>query len=156
MRGPTPVPLAQRFYAKVAFDNPTRCWEWTAYRNNDGYGVISVGPRQLGLAHRVSFSLWHGRDPRPDAEIMHSCDRPACVNPYHLVEGTHQQNMRDCGAKGRIFAPPGERNPRAKLRDADIPIIRERALAGETSLSLALEYGVSEGLIQHVKKGRRR
>ncbi len=147
--------LAERFYAKVAVDHPSRCWEWTASRTKFGYGKFGLNGG-FCLAHRMAFNLWHSRQPAPGKVVMHSCDNPACVNVYHLIEGSQQQNMQDAGTKGRIFAPPGECNPKAKLLDADIPTIRRRALAGETSLALAQEYGVSEGLIQHVKKGRRR
>src|SRR5262245_28942349 len=33
--------------------------------------------------------------------ICHKCDRPACINPDHLFEGTPQDNVQDCIAKGR-------------------------------------------------------
>lgn len=33
---------------------------------------------------------------------MHLCDRPPCVNPVHLIEGTHYQNMMDSWEKGRL------------------------------------------------------
>lgn len=33
---------------------------------------------------------------------MHLCDRPPCVNPVHLEEATHLQNMMDSWEKGRL------------------------------------------------------
>lgn len=45
--------------------------------------------------------------------ILHSCDKPDCVNPYHLYLGTGVENMLDMVKKGR--AASGERNRNAKL-----------------------------------------
>ena len=33
--------------------------------------------------------------------ILHTCDNPRCINPNHLIQGTHQDNMQDKKLKGR-------------------------------------------------------
>src|SRR5262245_28628148 len=71
--------------------------------NNKGYGTVRYGGRSSGrlvLAHRVTYEHWHGPIPK-GLEVMHTCDRPACCNPNHLVLGTHAENMADMRRKGR-------------------------------------------------------
>ncbi|MFD1203494.1 HNH endonuclease [Leucobacter albus] len=55
------------------------------------------------LVHRVSLMLQLGRT--LEGDVMHHCDNPPCLRPNHLRESTHQENMLDAAAKGRMFAP---------------------------------------------------
>jgi len=36
-------------------------------------------------------------------EICHHCDRRGCINPDHLFQGTHSDNMKDARNKDRII-----------------------------------------------------
>ncbi len=91
--------LLERFYARtVKFD--TGCWIWVGSRGGTGgYGQIRVNGKLLG-AHRVSYELFKG-ELTPGMEVCHSCDKKFCVNPSHLWEGTHQENIIDSFKKGR-------------------------------------------------------
>ncbi len=76
------------------------CWEWSAASDEKGYGRIKVA-RYSYAAHRVAFALRFGRWPLASKMILHSCDNPKCVNPWHLREGTAAENQADIDARGR-------------------------------------------------------
>ena len=89
--------VAERFWSKV---NKTEgCWEWTAYRNDLGYGFISLNGK-AERSHRVSIFLSSGK--WPEKHVLHKCDNPPCVRPDHLYEGTDADNMADMKARGRF------------------------------------------------------
>lgn len=92
---------ACRFWDKVCFGQPDACWEWAgARKGSQGYGEFGVN-RMPATAHRVAWELTHG--PIPDGLfVLHRCDNPPCCNPAHLFLGTHQDNMADRDAKGRV------------------------------------------------------
>jgi hypothetical protein len=90
------VPVAMRFWPRVAFGDG--CWEWQGSRVSNGYGHINgIGN---GYAHRAAWELTYG--PIPDGlQVLHRCDNPPCVRLDHLFIGTTLDNMRDRDAKGR-------------------------------------------------------
>lgn len=94
----THPPAIRRFAEKVTFGSDDECWRWNG-ATIAGYGKFAS---EVGCyAHR--FAYWYFKD-RPLTEgmfVMHTCDNRWCVNPFHLVEGSHQDNMNDMVAKGR-------------------------------------------------------
>jgi len=76
------------------------CWEWAAYRDKDGYGVIRIG-KSKERAHRVSYVLASKNDIPPGLFVCHKCDYPPCVRPEHLFVGTPKDNTQDMQKKGR-------------------------------------------------------
>lgn len=86
---PKPAPdLVADFWCRVA---PTGfCWEWTATRSTEGYGVFTEGRKQF-RAHRRSYELLMG--PIPDGlHLDHLCRNRGCVNPDHLEPVTSKVN----------------------------------------------------------------
>lgn len=81
--------------------------------------------------------------------VMHSCDRPLCVNPAHLRLGTSAQNAADSARKAR--RPRGSRNPRAKLTEGQVLELRARHATGRiTQAQLAADYGISTALVSYI------
>lgn len=76
------------------------CWEWTKARGRKGYGQIKVDGR-LWITHRLSYLLFKG-NPKGKL-VMHTCDNPPCINPFHLRLGTGFDNQQDAARKGRIY-----------------------------------------------------
>ena len=149
--------FAARFWAKVDRRGPDECWEWTGYRHQFGYGLISrVGRHAMLTAHRVSWEMRFGT--AGDLHVCHRCDNPPCVNPAHLFLGTHQDNMKDMAAKGRASQPPvrrGSANNKAKLTEEMARQIRETYAAGGVSIrQLARQYGVTFAPVQMLIAGK--
>jgi hypothetical protein len=117
-----PMDLPVRFWPKVRKPKTDGCWQWTAYKNNKGYGVITVSGRQE-MAHRISWILVNGEIPH-GLFVLHACDNPECVNPNHLFLGTHADNMADMARKGRAASRPGEEAYSAKITFAMADEIR--------------------------------
>lgn len=84
--------LPERFWAKVAVD-PSGCWLWTATLNPDGYGRIRMTRRWAPLAHRALWETCIGPVQKP-RELDHLCRVRHCVNPDHLEEVDHPENVR--------------------------------------------------------------
>ena len=100
------------------------CWIWMGCFDKDGYGRIRKKySKSLIRAHRWSWELFNGKIPH-GLWVLHKCDTPSCVNPYHLFLGTHTDNMRDCAKKKR-FNQVGSNNRATHLTDEDIIKIRE-------------------------------
>lgn len=70
------------------------CWNWTGYCQVGGYGHYKKHKEKTWMAHRVLYYIFN-TDFDPDLDVCHSCDNPSCVNPFHLWQGTRQQNMMD-------------------------------------------------------------
>lgn len=62
-------------------------------RNKDK-GIMTPVPRVI-LKNKL------GREIQPGYFACHDCDTPRCVNPGHIYEGTHQDNMDDRRKRGR-------------------------------------------------------
>lgn len=66
------------------------CWEWTGYRDTQGYGGIWWDGRQW-KAHRFIYTRLVGAIP-VGLEPDHLCRNRGCVNPDHIELVTHQVN----------------------------------------------------------------
>lgn len=148
--GRTQPTLAERFWPQVQAVE-SGCWEWTGFRDRDGYGRIRTSRRDA--AHRAAWLLSHFVIPE-GMHVLHRCDNPPCVNPAHLFLGTQPVNVADMTAKGRAQKARGERNANAKLTEQDVRHIRAAVQAGASVRGLARELGVRHGAIQFIVSGK--
>jgi hypothetical protein len=94
----------ERFWSKVNLAGPlisgmeTRCWEWKATRNGDGYGSFWLLGSMRG-AHRVAYEL--EREPiAAGMTLDHLCRNRCCVNPAHLDPVPLRVNVLRGGGTG--------------------------------------------------------
>ncbi|HEX5017672.1 MAG TPA: HNH endonuclease [Actinomycetes bacterium] len=151
--------VVARFWAKVNKDGPVpahmphlgRCWVWTAAQNGHGYGQLTVKLIRKSpiKAHHMVLLLERGMD-IGGLYALHHCDNRLCVNPDHIFLGTHQDNMDDMVSKGRDRKALGELSSNAKLTAEDVAEIRRGRSSGETVVSLARRFSVSEVAIRDI------
>ena len=92
------------------------CWDWPAACLESGYGRFGLDSSTMVSAHIASYRIYHG--PTNGLNVLHSCDRPICVQPAHLHLGTQLDNVREMIERGRMVV--GEESHHAKLTEADI------------------------------------
>lgn len=137
------LPTRERFDLSYIPEPNSGCWLWLGtVVSRMGYGQFQIDG-QLHYAHRASWLL-HNGSISEGRFILHRCDNPSCVNPSHLFEGTHKDNMRDMALKGRAKVRRGEEGTLAKLTWADVNQIRE---SSRPQRALAAQYGVSQSTI---------
>lgn len=94
--------IRERFIDRVKVEDLydyTKCWHWNRSIHHTGYGNFYMYGRWYG-AHVASWILFRS-DKLNNLCVLHSCDNPACVNPFHLFLGTDKDNMKDKINKGR-------------------------------------------------------
>ena len=140
----------KRFYDFVLLDDG--CWIWsgakTKPRRGYPYGNFWYEGR-FRLAHRCSYHLLVGCCCY--AKILrHTCDNGLCVNPKHLIPGTHKENMQDSLERNRH--PVGVNTYNAKFDEKALKHIRARVMR---AVDYAALYGCSKWAIFKVLSGDR-
>lgn len=76
------------------------CWNYKGSRHNSGYGEIGWGDKDHYLSNRLSYIIFNGLIPYGKI-VRHTCDNRLCVNPKHLILGTHYDNSIDSVKRNR-------------------------------------------------------
>lgn len=129
-------------------DQTTGCIPWLASCKPAGYGQIrgDKPAERILLAHRVAWQLFRGRLDE-NLEILHTCNNPRCVNPEHLEQATHAQNVLDASRDGLLH---GAR----KFSKNDYDYIKRQIARGKTQIEIAEAVGCSDALVRKLLKGQ--
>lgn len=118
--------------------------------NAKGYASKRLNGKPTDM-HRAVFFEHNGYLPEV---VRHTCDNPRCINPEHLVAGTHADNSRDMVERGRSLL--GEQHPDATLSEQDVAWIRQHYVRNSKEFgapALARKFGVHHCTIQRALKG---
>lgn len=142
--------LPDRFWSKVNRKGDTDCWEWTAAKDEKGYGLFRFNGRVIRAHRLVLISLGHDM---VGMQSMHSCDHPPCCNPGHLSPGTLQENQIDSVRKGRRCHLVGDKATNKKLTEEKVRRLRiefdalprsgGRYTIDGAAKALASDYGIT-------------
>ena len=143
----------QTFWSSI--EKTDNCWLWKGLVHSTGYGTIVMGGKSR-KAHRVMM-FWLGKIPSIEHAgslqtglILHSCDNRLCVNPAHLSVGGAAKNLVEAYQRGRKEPMPGVKNPRAKLTQETVRLIRYEYNGGMTHELLAAKYKVCQRTINKI------
>ena len=89
--------LTDRIERMSALEPNTGCWLWLGSLGTNGYGATMVSGRKTS-AHRASYEAHVGKI-EPGKIVLHKCDTKSCVNPSHMMIGTHHDNVVDSVTK---------------------------------------------------------
>lgn len=133
------------------------CWEWTGPFDDNGYGMCRMGLGSKGratqtTAHRMAYSLRYPEIDINGLVVRHLCNNVKCVNPEHLLHGTHADNVQDRVDAGR--SATGERNGRSVLNERSVLAIKRSLMAGAKQSDLAVLAGVSDRAINLIASGK--
>jgi len=131
------------------------CWEYQGFLNHDGYAQIrTTDTRETKRVHRLMYEAHYCDTLATDEVVRHTCDNPACCNPFHLDKGTQADNIRDCVERGRFPNRAGEANGRAKLTQQIVNDIRRIYSSGMWSYGLLAQvFDIPKPTIAHIIKG---
>jgi len=168
-----PISIAQHEYLKEEFikkinkdtgirpyDRLTEdCWDWTSSTQHFGHGQFQHSLcKQLGIlkTHRLSMYFFKNAEfmEKEYLCVLHSCDRPSCVNPAHLRMGTDKENVHDAHERGRASVRKGADNNFAKFNNEQIKEIIELRKQSKTYLEIATIYDCSRRTIEDICLGK--
>jgi hypothetical protein len=139
-------------HAKFIQDNAKHagndCLLWPFKSKTHGYGMMRINGKTVG-AHRRMCIIAHGEAPFFNAEVAHSCNNRACVNPQHLRWATAAENASDKEIHGTH--PRGESVYNAKLTEARVRHIRRSDLSNQ---EIAKRFGCSRQVVQKARTAK--
>jgi hypothetical protein len=127
----------------------------TVSKDKDGYPLISMsraGKRRSFYLHRLVCRAFWGPRPVPGHETAHLDGVRTNCRADNLAWVSRVENHSHKRAHGTLLL--GERHPRAKLSDAQVRELRQRAAAGEKISPMARRMGVHESTARAAVAGK--
>jgi hypothetical protein len=123
------------------------CIITTYAKHRQGYGQLQLNGKSY-YHHRLVYCKANNLDIEAinGLEVRHTCDNPSCVNPVHLVLGTHNENMQD------MFARARNKIPARSLTTEQVAYIISSKSAKNI---LAVKFGVSYHTIWRIQRKER-
>jgi hypothetical protein len=115
-------------------------------KRTDGYWQFQHKGKKVPV-HRYNYESTKGIIPKGYV-LRHECDNRECVNPEHLLPGTHADNVRDRVLRGR--SATGSDNGRSKLTE---DLVREIKQSELPPTILAKQYGIDRKAIYNIRQG---
>ena len=131
------------------------CINWSKGLSDKGYGLTTRNNKTY-RAHRLAYCDYHNIS-HSDIKgriVRHTCDNRKCVNPEHLVIGTHQDNMDDMKKRNR--SAKGLVNGAGKLTPEQVTYIRTHYVKNSKefgTVALGRKFGVHNSAIGRVVRG---
>lgn len=126
------LPAPERFAQKLkAGGHDGQCWEWTAGKTDDGYGVF----HDQGKTYKAHRWAWmHLVNPALDCgiELDHICMNVSCVRPSHL-QAVNRSKHAELSREQRSLL---------KANEDSILVGGNRKARGIQELSYAMEHGL--------------
>lgn len=144
------TPLLQRFWEKI--DRTETCWNWTGNKNDKGYGHCYFRGKDVP-AHRIAWEIEFGVIPE-GLHVLHHCDNPGCVNPFHLFLGTNRDNVDDKVRKGRQSRLCGEACGASRCTWEEVREIRRLYACKWSARALGRKFGIAHGTVLRIVKGQ--
>lgn len=149
--------VAQRFtknteanlWAKIDKKGPDECWHWTAFKNDQGYGKLSVGNRPVKATHLVLIFTGSPRPEYPNNCALHSCDTPSCCNPAHLRWGSKSENYWEAVDRGLLI----QNKKSEKMGRLTAENVAGIKLSDKSAATLSRELNIPYMTVYNVKRG---
>lgn len=124
--------------------------------NPNGYVTIALwnnGKYKHCLVHRL-VAIYFVKNPFPEIynQVLHLDNNPANARWDNLIWGTQKQNIQQSVKQGRWHT--GQKNFQTKLKDEDIPKIRELIAEGLSSRKIAEKFNVNKHAILSISNNK--
>jgi hypothetical protein len=122
------------------------------YIGSTGYYMVSISTKNKTNPYRAHRLLMQTFVPNPNGykEVNHIDGNKLNNDLKNLEWCDHKQNMSHAFKAG-LANNSGEKNGMAKLRDADIPVIRQFLENGLSQYKIAKMFNVSRSAIMNLK-----
>ena len=87
------VEEVRKILIKITIDKDKGCWLY-----NEDWSVYATYKKQR--LHRLMYHIFKEKI-KDNNLVCHKCDRPGCINPDHLFQGTPSDNYQDAIRKKR-------------------------------------------------------